>query len=52
MADLDDSSPAGTIYGESLANALAVYLVQRYAVRKSHRSRIKEAARKSTEARA
>jgi len=33
MADLDDSSPAGTIYGESLANALAVYLVQRYAVR-------------------
>ena len=33
MADLDDSSPAGTIYGESLANALAVYLVKRYAVR-------------------
>src|SRR5229473_6284080 len=32
-ADLDDSSPAGTIYGESLANALAVYLVKRYAVR-------------------
>jgi AraC family transcriptional regulator len=31
-ADLDDGSPAGTIYGESLANALAVYLVKRYAV--------------------
>jgi AraC family transcriptional regulator len=34
MADLDDNSPAGTIYGESLANALAVYLVRRYAVRR------------------
>ena len=34
MADLDDESPAGTIYGESLANALAVYLVRRYAVRR------------------
>ena len=34
MADLDDGSPAGTIYGESLANALAVYLVKRYAVRR------------------
>lgn len=33
-ADLDDNSPAGTIYGESLANALAVYLVERYAVRR------------------
>jgi len=33
-ADLDDSSPAGTLYGESLANALAVYLVKRYAVRR------------------
>jgi len=33
MADLDDNSPAGTIYGESLANALAVYLLKRYAVR-------------------
>ena len=33
-ADLDDSSPAGTIYGESLANTLAVYLVNRYAVRR------------------
>src|SRR5260370_20580788 len=33
-ADLDDNSPAGTIYGESLANALAVYLVKRYAVRR------------------
>lgn len=33
-ADLDDGSPAGTIYGESLANALAVYLLQRYAVRR------------------
>lgn len=33
MADLDDNSPAGTIYGESLANTLAVYLVRRYAAR-------------------
>jgi AraC family transcriptional regulator len=32
-ADLADGSPAGTIYGETLANALAVYLVKRYAVR-------------------
>ena len=31
-ADLGDSSPAGTMYGEALANALAVYLVKRYAV--------------------
>lgn len=35
MADLDDGSPAGTIYGESLANALAVYLLKRYAVQRS-----------------
>ena len=35
MADLDDNSPAGTIYGESLANALVVYLVKRYAVRQT-----------------
>ena len=34
MADLEDNSPAGTIYGESLANALAVYLARRYAVRR------------------
>ena len=33
-ADLNDGSPAGTIYGESLANALAVYLLKRYAVRR------------------
>jgi AraC family transcriptional regulator len=33
-ADLGDCSPAGTIYGEALANALAVYLVKRYAVRR------------------
>jgi AraC family transcriptional regulator len=31
-ADLIDCSPAGTIYGESLANALAIYLLKRYAV--------------------
>jgi len=31
-ADLGDCSPAGTIYGDALANALAVYLVKRYAV--------------------
>jgi len=34
MADLEDNSPAGTIYGESVANALAVYLLNRYAVRR------------------
>src|SRR5215204_2309824 len=33
-ADLDEGSPAGQIYGESLANALAVYLLKRYAVRR------------------
>ena len=33
-SDLEDSSPAGTIYGESLANALAVYIMKRYAVRR------------------
>ena len=32
--DLDDGSPAGKLYGESLANALAVYLVRRHAVRR------------------
>ena len=32
MADLRDGSPTGTIYGEALANALAVYLMKRYAV--------------------
>jgi AraC family transcriptional regulator len=31
-ADLGDCSPAGTMFGEALANALAVYLVKRYAV--------------------
>jgi AraC family transcriptional regulator len=31
-ADLDDGSPAGSMYGESLANTLAVYLLKRYAV--------------------
>ena len=30
MADLEDGSPAGTLYGESLANSLAVYLLKRY----------------------
>jgi AraC family transcriptional regulator len=34
-ADLDDGSPAGPIYGESLANALGVYLLKQYAVRPS-----------------
>jgi AraC family transcriptional regulator len=33
-ADLDAGSPAGRLYGESLANALAVYLLNRYAVRR------------------
>jgi hypothetical protein len=32
-ADLDEGSPAGPVYGESLANALGVYLLKRYAVR-------------------
>jgi AraC family transcriptional regulator len=32
--DLDAGSPAGRLYGESLANALAVYLLSRYAVRR------------------
>ena len=31
--DLSDGSPAGRLYGESLANALAAYLVGRYGVR-------------------
>jgi AraC family transcriptional regulator len=31
-ADLDSGSPAGRMYGESLAIALAVYLLKRYAV--------------------
>jgi AraC family transcriptional regulator len=31
-ADLEDNSPAGRLYGESLANTLAVYLLNRYAV--------------------
>ena len=30
VADLEDGSPAGTLYGESLANSLAVYLLKRY----------------------
>jgi AraC family transcriptional regulator len=33
-ADLHDGSPAGRLYGESLANALAVYLLNRYTVRR------------------
>jgi len=32
ITDLDEGSPAGRLYGESLANALAVYLLSRYAV--------------------
>jgi len=32
-ADLEDGSPAGPLYGESLGLALAVYLVRRYSVR-------------------
>src|SRR5215469_11330440 len=31
--DLDGGSPAGRLYGECLANALAVYLLNRYTVR-------------------
>jgi AraC family transcriptional regulator len=33
-ADLEDGSPAGAIYRESLANALGVFLLKRYAVRR------------------
>jgi AraC family transcriptional regulator len=32
--DLDSGSPAGRLYGEGLADALAVYLLNRYAVRR------------------
>jgi AraC family transcriptional regulator len=32
-ADLDAGSPAGPLYGECLANALAVYLLNRYTAR-------------------
>jgi AraC family transcriptional regulator len=32
QADLNDGSPAGRLYGEALATALAVYLQQRYAI--------------------
>jgi AraC family transcriptional regulator len=32
VADLDEQSPAGPMYGESLLNALSVYLLRRYAV--------------------
>jgi AraC family transcriptional regulator len=33
-ADLEEGSPAGAIYGESLANTLAVYLLKRYSARR------------------
>jgi AraC family transcriptional regulator len=33
-ADLSEGSPAGRLYGESLANALAVYLLNRHTVRR------------------
>jgi AraC family transcriptional regulator len=33
QADLEDGSPAGRLYGESLGAALAVYLARRYAAR-------------------
>jgi AraC family transcriptional regulator len=32
--DLNDRSPAGSIYGDTLATALSVYLLKRYAVRR------------------
>jgi AraC family transcriptional regulator len=32
-ADLDTGSPTGRLYGESLSNALSVYLLKRYAAR-------------------
>ena len=33
-ADLEEGSPAGKLYGESLAHALAVYLLRRYCARR------------------
>jgi AraC family transcriptional regulator len=36
QADLEDSSPAGPLYGESLGVALAHYLIRRFAVRAPH----------------
>ena len=33
MTDLNEGSPAGRLYGEALGNALAVYLLNRYAAR-------------------
>ena len=35
-ADLEDGSPVGPLYGESLGVALAHYLIRRFAVRKTH----------------
>jgi AraC family transcriptional regulator len=35
-ADLEDGSPAGPLYGQSLSVALAHYLIRRFAVRKTH----------------
>jgi AraC family transcriptional regulator len=35
-ADLEDGSPAGPLYGESLGVALAHYLIRRYAIRITH----------------
>ena len=32
-SDLEERSPAGKMYGEALANALAIYLLKRYAVK-------------------
>jgi AraC family transcriptional regulator len=32
-SDLEEGSPAGKMYGEALANALAIYLLKRYAVK-------------------
>ena len=34
-ADLEDGSPAGSLYGESLGLALGTYLIRRYSVRNS-----------------
>jgi AraC family transcriptional regulator len=35
-ADLEDGSPAGPLYGQSLSVALAHYFIRRYAVRTTH----------------
>jgi AraC family transcriptional regulator len=51
MTDLNAGSPAGKLYGESLANALAVYLLNRYGVQQRPSQLPKRITDISTEAR-